>query len=156
MNRRHAGIAALILFTVAVLIGALAMAGRALVFAADYLAGTAFLAVVMIAAWCTKCQARKEGCAHALPGLIAGCLPARWQGPYTLLDHAGVLIPALIILLAPQYWLLQNPAYFVVFWALVITAALLNRRTVCPDCTNRECPLSGAKESGAPIETAAR
>jgi len=150
MNRRNAGVTSILLILAAVLVGAEAMAKVSISFAVEYLAGSAFLGTITVAAFCTKCPEKGERCVHILPGKIAAVLPERKPGPYSPIDLAGVGIPALVVVLAPQYWLTKSPVLFLVFWVFAAGGLFLIRTDVCTGCGNRQCPMK--KENPSPGE----
>ena len=82
-----------------------------------YLAICGFSAYGILYAYCAKCNVRLDNCSHVLPGKITRYLPQRKQGPYTFGDVAGTALFLGIIILFPQYWLLETAAALVLFEA---------------------------------------
>ncbi|SCL75167.1 hypothetical protein L21_1058 [Methanoculleus chikugoensis] len=140
MNTVAVGTFSLTLLTGAVIVGAVAIALAAPLYAPAYLAAAALLVGTVIAVFCTKCPLRGKGCLHVLPGRLAALLPAR-QGKYTAVEIAIVVVALLLIAAVPQYWLFSQVPLLALFWVLAGTGAVLILRRVCLVCGNRCCPL---------------
>ncbi|MBN2425813.1 MAG: hypothetical protein JXR46_01090 [Calditrichaceae bacterium] len=93
---------------------------------------------VILYAYCRKCPAQNS-CAHYLPAVLCRLLPARKQQPYTIKDITAVSISFIILTAVPQRWLIDEPALLILFWVLLITAALIIVLNLCGKCTNRYC-----------------
>ena len=106
-----------------------------------YLVGILLSALVIIFSFCAKCPSRDKDCSHIVPGKIIRFFPPREEGPYTLRDKAGVVVPLVFLIVFPQYWLLSQPAYFVMFAALCLGTAAVVQFFVCKGCTNCYCPF---------------
>jgi uncharacterized membrane protein len=142
MNRQLHGLVSLGLFTVAAGLGVIAIARSSSLLAILYLCVIALSGLVALYSFCCKCMCRATRCGHVIFGIITQILPKRMSGRYTAVDKAGVIIPALITILYPQYWLIRDPTFFLLFWALVILSLVEIRTWVCRECTNRYCPFS--------------
>ena len=141
MNRQFHGVLSLLL-----VLGAL-IAGLVSVFHESVGMGVVYLVIILVSlptivyAYCSKCTCRMDSCGHVLPGLLKRLLPQRKQVSYTHLDFAGLLVPFLVMIAFPQWWLWKGMVLFAVFWVLFLLGLVEIRRYVCPDCTNKRCPL---------------
>lgn len=140
MASRFHGIFSLVLLVAAVAVGFFSMVAESMTLGLVYL-GVAALSVPVIAySFCTKC-CQKNSCWHVLPGIIAGRMPPR-TGAYSLWDILGFVLPAAILVLMPQTWLLKDMTLFVVFWLFVAVAGAEISLFVCRACSNKACPLN--------------
>jgi|GEM_PF-254574 len=141
MNRRFHGVFSLLLVFGALIIGLVS------VFHESVAMGVVYLVIILVSlptivyAFCSKCTCRLDSCGHVLPGPLTRWLPQRKQGDYTRLDFAGLLVPFLVLAAFPQWWLWKSMVLFAVFWVLFLLGLVEIRRCVCPDCTNKRCPL---------------
>jgi hypothetical protein len=141
MNREFHGVMSLLLVFAAVIIGVAA------VFKASPPMGLLNILIILVSlpiiiySFCSKCACRLDSCGHVLPGKLTRFLPAREPGPYTPRDIAGLLIPFVIIIGFPQWWLWGEKVLSAVFWILILAGIVEIRLAVCPACTNRECPF---------------
>lgn len=138
-NRFH-GVFSLILYSVAVAVGFFSMAAESMALGFMYLIVAVLSVLVLTYSFCTKC-CMKDSCGHVFLGLLAKKLPLR-TGAYNRWDIIGVLLPAALILLMPQTWLLKDMAHFIVFWLLVAVGGAEVSLFVCRSCTNKACPLN--------------
>jgi hypothetical protein len=106
-----------------------------------YVLAVVLCTVTIVYAYCAKCPCRRYACGHALFGWLAAKFTNRKEGRYTFLDSAATLISIAAILLIPQVWLIKSLPAIILFWTLMILAALDIVFLVCPDCTNRYCLL---------------
>jgi hypothetical protein len=139
MSRFH-GVFSLILFTAAVAVGFFSMAAESMTLGIIYLGVAALSVLVITYSFCTKC-CQKESCGHVFPGLLAKFMPPR-TGAYSPWDILGFVLPAALILLMPQTWLLKDFFQFKVFWLFVVVAGAEINFFVCRSCRNRACPLN--------------
>lgn len=140
-NREFHGVASLTLFGLAV--------GEALAWMAWQgswieLAGYSVLLALgsgaILLVFCAKCPARHSGCAHVLPGAVARRLPHREEHPYHWWEIGVTAFALTAILVFPQRSLVTQPILLILFWLLVVTAAIDANRRVCRGCSNRHCP----------------
>jgi hypothetical protein len=144
MNRQMHGILSLVLIAAAALVALSAIVQSSVFFAVLYLVGILLSALVIMFSFCTKCPCRTTGCGHVLPGILMRYFPPRPEGPYTLADKLGVVVPLVFLIVFPQYWLLANTGYFVIFAVLCLIAAAEIQFCVCRGCTNCNCPFHQA------------
>ncbi len=141
MNRQKYGILVLLLVTAAVLTAAYAIFQTSVSWTLLYLVGILLSGLVIIYSFCSKCPSRNKDCSHVIPGKLVRFFPPRTEGPYTLGDKTGVVVPIVFLIVFPQYWLLSQPAYFVLFAALLLGAAAVIQFFVCKGCRNCHCPF---------------
>jgi hypothetical protein len=141
MNRQTHGILSILIMSAAVLTATFVILQSSAIWAVLYLVGILLSCLVIVYSFCTKCPCRKTGCGHVIPGKITRFFPPRAEGPYTLRDLAGVVVPLVFMIVFPQYWLLSRPVYFIVFAALCLVAAADIQFFVCKECSNRHCPF---------------
>jgi hypothetical protein len=140
MNRQTYGFLSLLLILAAVLTATFAIYQFSFFWTLLYLVGLMLSSLVIIFSFCTKCPSRKD-CSHIIPGKLICFFPRRPEGSYTLRDKAGVAVPLVFLIVYPQYWLLIQPAYFVLFAGLCLGAAAIIQFFVCKGCTNSFCPF---------------
>jgi hypothetical protein len=141
MNRYQHGVASMLLFGIAVAIGAWAIALASTGIAAAYLLLTGVLFLVVLWGFCTKCPHKGTRCAHVAPGILAAMLPPRREGPYTTPEYAGVAVALLFMILFPQPWLAGHLVLLLLFWGCVLFAVAEIRTSVCRGCANIYCPV---------------
>ncbi|NYT06341.1 MAG: hypothetical protein GKC04_08270, partial [Methanomicrobiales archaeon] len=110
--------------------------------AAGYVLLSAGAVMLAIGAFCTKCPEQGSACAHGVPGVLAERFLPRRTGPYSAWDYAAAAVGVLVTILLPQAWLIAQLALLVLFWVLVVMAALAIGCRVCPGCGNAGCPLA--------------
>jgi len=96
---------------------------------------------------CAKCPCRVHTCTHLWLGRLTRLLPQRTPGRYTFWDTTGSLFYIAGLHLLPQYWLWQNKARFILFWALALAAFLAGPLYTCKTCANQYCPFSRKEEA---------
>jgi hypothetical protein len=141
MNRQIHGILSLLIIFAAVLTATLAIVQSSVLWTILYIVGIFLSCLVLIYSFCTKCPCRKTDCGHVIPGKLTRFFPSRPEGPYTLMDKTGVVVPIVFMVVFPQYWLLAHPGYFYLFAALSLIAAADIQFFVCKGCNNRFCPF---------------
>jgi hypothetical protein len=138
-TRQFHGVTSFILVFIALMIG------LGVMFAASWLWGLIYLAVMALApqailrAYCAKCPCQAH-CAHIFPGKAAKAF-SRTPGPYTLLEIGIMVIAVALLVGLPQYWLWPYPTLFVTFWVLSGIAFIQIRAFVCKTCNNIYCPV---------------
>jgi hypothetical protein len=150
MQKWH-GVVSLIWFEAAVLAALAFLLYSSTLAGLLYLGLTGLASLVVLFAYCAKCDVRDHSCSHVFPGKIANRLPSRKPGPYSLEDICGTGGALAFIVFFPQYWLWQNRAVFVFFWGLIIIAVAQIRWRVCPGCRNQNCVMgknSALRNSG--------
>lgn len=141
MNRQTHGILSLLIMFAAVVTAAFVILQSSVVWAVLYIVGILLSCLVIVYSFCTKCPCRNTDCGHVIPGKITRFFPPRAEGPYTFADMAGVVVPLVFMIVFPQYWLLSQPVYFILFAALCLIAAADIQFFVCKGCNNRFCPF---------------
>ncbi|MBM7867592.1 hypothetical protein GTO89_12565 [Heliobacterium gestii] len=96
---------------------------------------------VIVFSYCSKCLCRGHACGHVFPGKLTRWLPERKTRTYRLADYLGVIVPFLLMVGIPQYWLWKNAFLFGAFWTLLAIAVAEIRAFVCKGCGNEHCPL---------------
>jgi len=141
MNRQVHGVGSLLLVFGALIVALVS------VFRESAAMGVVYLVIILVSlptivyAFCSKCPCEGNRCGHVLPGLFKQLLPKRDHPDYTRLDLAGLLLPFLALIAFPQWWLWKTAALFALFWVLLVIGVVEIRRCVCPDCTNKSCPI---------------
>lgn len=141
MKRQEHGILSLILFFMAVGIGAISIVQTSSLMAITYMLTSAISFVLIVYSYCSKCSCRKHTCGHVLPGIITRFLPHRIEASYTIMDYIGVALPIIVIVVFPQYWLKNNILLLVSFWSLILVAVVDILLKVCKGCENENCRL---------------
>jgi len=141
MNRQTYGLVSLLLIIAAVITATYTILQSSMIWTVIYLVGILLSCLVIFYSFCAKCPSRDKDCSHVIPGMFIRFFPPREEGPYTLRDKAGVVVPLVFMIVFPQYWLLAQPAYFVMFAMLCLGAAAVIQFFVCKGCTNCYCPF---------------
>lgn len=118
----------------------MAIAQSSVVVAILYPLGCIATFVVFVYTFCTKCPIR-DGCIHVVHGMLAGIMPERSQGPYSVFDMIGPGLYFGFLAVFPQYWLLDSIYYLIAFWAILLTGLAVNSATLCRGCGNVNCPM---------------
>ena len=125
------GIADYQLFTVSTLLGVI------------YLLCTPIVFLNLLYLYCRKCPHVKNGtCRHVLFGWVVKKLfkplePAQYKVKEVIL----ALLPLVIYVVFPLYWLFQNRSLFIAFWILMLIAVMIVRTGVCTSCKNTHCKM---------------
>jgi len=133
-------------FSLLLIFGSL-VAGVISVFDESWAMGTVYIAIILFSmpmitySFCSKCMCRIDSCGHVLPGRLTKLLPARKQVGYTALDILGLVVPMMLLLGFPQFWLWKNTPLLIVFWVLVLIGLTEVKLFVCAKCTNERCPM---------------
>lgn len=140
MTKQLYGIIAACMLTAALCTGIYGIFLYSPVAAAVYAAGCIILMIGFVYAYCTKCPIRYN-CVHVLMGLMTRLMPRREEAPYTRCDLTGVVMFFGFVAFFPQYWLVRDPALFLLFWFLFIGEWLLTHFTCCRGCGNIFCRM---------------
>jgi len=99
--------------------------------------------VLLVAySYCAKCPSSQEKCGHPQIGFLRKFVPEREKSKYQIKDYLS-LTPLIVVgIVIPQYWLWQNKALFVVFWALNITVLIGILTRLCTNCENKNCKMN--------------
>jgi hypothetical protein len=141
MKNKFHGVFSLLLISGAVSIGLVSILINSVAFGIVYMALILVCNLIVLYAYCAKCECREDDCRHIFPGKIASLLPSREPGAYTFFDYAGVAVPMAVLLGFPQYWLLGKKSLFVLFWVLVAFGLIEILLYVCRGCGNKACPM---------------
>ncbi|HUI93086.1 MAG TPA: hypothetical protein VLX68_12635 [Chitinivibrionales bacterium] len=133
----------LIFMAIAVALGAVVL--KSPLFALIYLGICAICFLNIVFSYCAKCPCREKDCSHGFLGSLTKIMPKRKEGPYTFIDILSTLISIGAILMIPHLWLVYNIPSLILFWLLIIVAALEIIFLVCPDCANKNCYLCPGK-----------
>ena len=139
MKSKFHGIFSFTLMSLSYLLAIVIVYNSSVNFALLYILVIFVSSFLIVYSFCTKCACRGKGCAHLLPGKLAGLLPKREQGEYSKLDIVGTIVGIAAIISFPQYWLWQQKIVFVVFWVVQIIAVLEVKCFVCGQCENHIC-----------------
>jgi len=139
------GVISLLLIFMAIVVALGSVLPKSPLLALIYLAVCAVCFVNIVFSYCAKCPARDKDCCHVVPGKLTKFLPKRKQGPYSFVDILSTLISIGAVLAVPHLWLVYNIPSLVLFWLLMIAAALDIIILVCPDCSNKYCFLCPGK-----------
>lgn len=142
MTRKQHGVLSLVLLFLSMTIGVFSIFQSSMLLTITYLGASTILFMVIVFSFCSKCPCRLNSCGHILPGKLTKLLPNRQEGKYNLIDFVGVIIPMLIIIAYPQFWLAKDILLLTFFWVLVIFTLVEIRLMVCKECKNNYCPLN--------------
>jgi hypothetical protein len=123
------GIAAVDLFTVSISLGIVNIVLLPLIF-------------LNVFYWyCRKCPHIMNGtCRHVILGKIThGLFNAVAPAKYSFKEIIFTLLPLIILIIFPQYWLFQNKYLFIAFWIFMLVAVIIVRTGVCTGCKNTNC-----------------
>ena len=104
------------------------------------------LALVCVSlVYCSKCNCRTN-CNHWILGKMSVLLSRQREGTYTSYEIIfGLVVPLVIAIAFPQYWLIKNNVLFFIYWGLMIIAGLEVYLFVCKQCSNKKCALCRTK-----------
>ena len=102
MNRQIHGILSLVLIAAAVITALAAIFPSSLFWALIYITGILASSLIIVYSFCAKCPCRHTSCGHVLPGALTWFFPRREEGPYTLADTVGVVVPLVFMVVFPQ------------------------------------------------------
>ena len=132
------GIVSLLLTSVALLLGIVAISSVNIIPGFTYITILITGFLVVIYSYCTKCPGRFK-CGHVIFGKIAQRMPRRKNTNYSNLDYLGVILPLLFMMVVPQFWLWKTTWMFITFWILMAVSVLEIYLFVCSGCTNSKC-----------------
>jgi len=139
-NRFH-GILSLLLITLAIIIGLIAILKSSLSIGLLYVAIILISCPVIVYSYCSKCDCRIDACGHVVIGKLTRLLPERQNSEYTALDYLGVLISFLFLFGFPLFWLWKNSLLLLLFITLSLLAYADILLFVCKGCQNHKCPV---------------
>lgn len=139
-NKFH-GYTSIIFFFAAIGIGIFAIANFSVSIA---ILNAIFLILMILSVsfyFCSKCTVRSQ-CGHWIFGKVSQMLSKFKNEKYNTFDLVfGTLLPILIVIVLPQYWLLKTPLLLIVYWGLMAIAGLQVSKYVCTRCENYKCMM---------------
>ena len=121
--------------------------------------GFIYLGIIILAnpivlyAYCAKCLCRDDACSHVFPGKLTRLLPARKQGPYTIMDYFWTVLSLIALFGFPQIWLWQSTGLFFGYWLLLLLGLAEILFFVCRTCRNQNCPICSISEQQTPADS---
>ncbi|MBN2436505.1 MAG: hypothetical protein JXK07_14690 [Spirochaetes bacterium] len=146
MDYRITGITSIGLVFVAIGIAMYQLFSISFLFGAVYTVCVPLVFLNVIYIYCRRCTHSLDGsCRHVLFGLIVGRLfKPTSPKPYTLNEILIALLPLVILIALPLYWLWQIPVLFFSFLTLLAVAGAIVVKGVCPGCKNSSCAMCPA------------
>ncbi|MZP29034.1 hypothetical protein GTO91_04825 [Heliobacterium undosum] len=141
LKDRWHGVLSIGLIGLAFVLGFVALLPYSSSIAFGYLLVLVLAVPVIVFSYCSKCLCRVYACGHVFPGKLTLWLPERKSDAYGLADYTGVIVPLLLMVGIPQYWLWKHTYLFSAFWVLLAIAVAEIRAFVCKGCGNEHCPL---------------
>ena len=141
MDIRFHGVFSMTLLFSSLIMGLVFIAGESTALAIVYGIIIIVSFVIIVYAYCPKCNCRFDSCAHILPGLLTKILPEREQTEYTNLDMVGVILPLAITVLFPILWLWQDKIALAIYLAVIAIGIMEIRLILCPKCSNAKCTI---------------
>ena len=134
------GLFSLLLAAAAISISIYLLFNNSLILGACYLIACLVIAGIVLRGFCAKCPSRNN-CGHFFPGIITAKLfPGVTPGPFCKKELLFLSLIIVLLIGIPQYWLLMNWEFFIVYWLLLITAGIEIKLMVCAKCKNEFCP----------------
>lgn len=97
--------------------------------------------------YCSKCKCRDK-CNHLILGKISILFTKSNPGKYTFNNLiAGVIVPMLIVIALPQYWLFKQPVLLISYWIIFAFAGLEIYFFICTRCLNDKCSMCRNKHN---------
>jgi hypothetical protein len=139
-NKFH-GYTSIILFFAAIATGIYAIAFYSITMA---ILNAIFLILMILSVsfyFCSKCPVR-ERCGHWIFGKVSQLVSKFKNEKYNTFDMVfGTMLPIVIVILLPQYWLIKTPLLLVVYWGLMAIAGIQVSFFVCTRCDNHKCVM---------------
>jgi hypothetical protein len=134
------GIVAMVLFLISFGVGVVAVSkySIALGTVALFLVLLSFVSVSVI--YCSKCKCRNN-CNHVIFGKISILLSKYNPDNYILFDVIVGLLPMLIAIVFPQYWIVKNITFVLCYWIPMVIGGLEAFIFLCPKCLNSKCKM---------------
>jgi hypothetical protein len=141
------GIISILLFFIVMGIGVVSIAIHSISLSLISLLTISLALVAASIFYCSKCKCRNN-CNHWIFGKISILLSKYNPEKYTNYDLIlGTIMPFLIAIAFPQYWLVKSPVLFVSYWGLSIIAGLDIYFFVCNNCLNDKCSMCRKKST---------
>ncbi len=122
-------------------IGFIAILNESVLLSIIYLVIVISAFIVMSIIYCSKCLCRNN-CNHIFIGHLSKIFSKQNSKNYTKSDVIfGAVLPMLIVYIIPQFWLINNSLYFLLFWILTIIGILDVLIFVCRNCRNTKCSM---------------
>lgn len=93
--------------------------------------------------YCRKCPHALRGtCRHVVMGwTVSKLFKLSEPSEYTVIEMIYAFVPAAVVIIIAQYWLVQNIKLFTVFWMLMLVTGVIIRTSVCRECENTYCKM---------------
>lgn len=139
INKRVHRLASICILAATIVTGIIAIGMDSIFYAVLYSVITILCLGFAVALFCSKCPCRLTDCGPMLFGQITRIFPQRSSEPYSKQDIFLRNTALFIIICIPQFWLIQHPVMFIVFWILAIVRWIHLIKWVCVSCGNRFC-----------------
>ena len=140
------GIISMVLFLISMGIGVASVAIYSVFMSLVSVLITALALIVVSICYCSKCKCRTN-CNHLIFGKISVLFSKPNAGKYTGNDLViGTLLPILVAIAFPQYWLVKSPNLLIAYWVIMIVAGLEIYFFVCTSCFNDKCSMCRNKK----------
>lgn len=135
------GIISLFLFLIAFAVGIAAIVPYSILLGFASLAIDVAALIVISVVYCSKCPCR-DNCNHLIVGKLSVLFSKKRTGEYNTFDLVvGVVIPVLVALSFPQYWLFKNMTLLLIYWGCIAIAGIEIYFFVCSKCNNTKCTM---------------
>lgn len=133
------GVAALVAIGVSIIIGLFAVYKASVLFAGIYVGLIFSCGFLVLYYYCSKCECNATRCSHKYPGKLACKIKKKSNDPYTRFDQFITVLSVVVLLGFPQYWLLKDSLFLVIFWSFTFVGATMVFFYICPRCHNKKC-----------------
>ena len=121
--------------------------------------GLVYLGIIILAnptvlyAYCAQCVCRDDACSHVYPGKLTRLLPARKQGPYTIMDYFWTALSLIALFGFPLIWLWPSTVFYFGYWLLLLFGLAEILFFVCRTFRNENCPMCSTSEQQTPADS---
>ncbi|MBN1498819.1 MAG: hypothetical protein JW982_01570 [Spirochaetes bacterium] len=135
----HGSIAAC-LFLLALMIGltSVYIYGSVIAAAVYFVSGIMGFEIILFF-YCRKCCGAMDNCMHLGFGKLTRFFKPPAVKKYSVIDYLMTMAGVLILIVFPQYWLLNNSVIMAAFWILITLAVTEILFFVCYGCSNEKC-----------------
>lgn len=143
MNYRIPGLMSIVLLLAAVGIADYQLCSISFGLGIAFVIGLLLAFTYTLYSYCRKCpHATSQTCRHVVLGWIVNKLfKPLAPSPYTGREIMQAALPAAVIIILAQYWLVQNIERFITFWTLLLITGVIIRTSVCRECQNLNCKM---------------
>ncbi len=134
------GIVSIILISVALAIGFFAIYQSSVLFSLGFVAVILTAVLILSVTYCAKCQVRNN-CNHYIFGKVSEFLSKPNPEEYNLTDNLITAVFVGVVVIYPQFWLIENTPLFVAYWSLIAITGIDVLFFVCNKCKNKKCML---------------